>query len=123
MSNPIAQQLNSYLARYNALVKFLDPVIDTDLPRFDRGQVVDILTAIVKRFENNANPHQVAEKWKLKGDLLGYCKIRLKAQMIRIVYKVEESPTQTRVTIIVIGPKKSEEAYWIAKKRIAKFYT
>ncbi len=69
MSNPIAQQLNAYLARYNVLVKFLDPVIDNDLPRYDRGQVIDILTAIVKRFEDNANPHQIVEKWKLKGDL------------------------------------------------------
>ncbi len=40
--------------------------------------------------------------------------------MIRIVYKVEESPDQTLVTIVVIGPKKNEEAYKTAKKRIAK---
>jgi Txe/YoeB family toxin of Txe-Axe toxin-antitoxin module len=121
MSNPIAQNLNSYLSQFNVLVKFLDPVIHDDLPHYDRGQVIDILTAIVKRFEDNGNPHQVVEKWKLKGDLFGYFKIRLKAQMIRIVYKVEESPDQTLVTIVVIGPKKNEEAYKTAKKRIAKF--
>ncbi len=80
MSNPIAQNLNSYLAQFNVLVKFLDPVIHDDLPNYDRGQVIDILTAIVKRFEDNGNPHQVVEKWKLKGDLFGYFKIRLKAQ-------------------------------------------
>ena len=121
MSTPIAQQLHSYLARFNVFVKFLDSVIDDDLPHYDRGQVIDILTAIVKRFEDNGNPHQVVEKWKLKGDLFGYFKIRLKAHMIRIVYKVEESPNQTQVTIVVVGPKKNEEAYKIAKKRIAKF--
>lgn len=70
MPNPIAQQLNSYLARFNVLVKFLDPVIDDDLPHYDRGQVIAILTAIVKRFEDNGNPHQTVEKMETQRRLV-----------------------------------------------------
>lgn len=122
MSNPIVQMLNSHLANFGVTVQFLDPVIEDDLPRYDHGQVRDILAAILKRFEGNGHPHQVVEKWKLKGDLFGYFKIRLKSQMIRIVYRTDESDKETLATIVVIGPRKAEEAYKIAKKRIAAFF-
>lgn len=122
MSNPITQQLNDYLAQYHVVVKFLDPVLDEDLPGYDRGQINDIFGAIMKRFERNGKPHKVTADWILNKSLFGYFKIRLLPQMIRIVYKIEELSDHTVATIVVVGPKKREEAYKIARQRIAKFF-
>jgi len=122
MSSTIVQQLNNYLSHFNVVIKFIDPVIEEDLPNYNKGQITEIFAAILTRFENNGNPHELTEKWKLKRELRGYLKIRLLPQMIRIVYKVEEHPSVTNVTVMVIGPKKDEAAYKIAKKRIKKGY-
>lgn len=122
MSSTIVQQLNNYLSQFNVVIKFIDPVIEEDLPNYNKGQITEIFAAILTRFENNGNPHELTEKWKLKRELRGYLKIRLLPQMIRIVYKVEELPFVTNVTVMVIGPKKDEAAYKKAKKRIKKGY-
>lgn len=122
MPHPIEEMVNAHLGQFNVVVKFLDPVFNYDLPNYNRGQITEIIAAILKRFENNGNSHQATNEWVLKDDLLGYFKIRLLPQMIRIVYRIEELPNQTAATIIVVGPKQDEKAYKIAKKRIGRFY-
>lgn len=118
MPHPVEQLINDYLTQFNVVINFTDPVIEEDLPEYNKGQITEIMAAILNRFENNGNPHRVTQKWRLKGDLYGYLKIRLLPQMIRIVYQVEEQEKQTIAKIIVIGPKKNQEAYDRAKKRI-----
>jgi len=118
MYDSVEQHINQYLANYNVKVIFTDPVLEVDFPHYEKGRLADIVAAIISRFEHNGNPHQITEKWRLKGELRGYLKIRLLKQMIRIVYKVEEQKDVTVVTIIAVGPKKDEEAYSLAKKRL-----
>ncbi len=114
----ISVMINNYLKKYNVEVIFSDFVLNDDLQQFDRGQLEDIVAAIIKRFENNGNPHVISGNWRLKQGLRNYLKIRLLSQMIRIVYKVEERNELTVATIIAIGPKHNDLVYDLAKKRL-----
>jgi hypothetical protein len=106
------------IQQYKVDIRFKPGVLDDDLNDYVKGDVKIIFKAIVKRFKTNANPHNVNPEWLLQDDLLGSIKIRLLDEGIRVIYRVaEELPTHTVIDIYAVGPRKSELAYKVAKKR------
>lgn len=110
--------VQTMLQTYKVDIRFKQGVIDEDLKQYGKGDITKILKAIVQRFKENSNPHNINPNWLLRNDLLGSVKIRLLDEGIRVVYRVQsELATHTEIHIYAIGPRKGELAYAIAKKR------
>ena len=90
-----------------------------DLEELDGSQRIHVIKA-VRKVAQNPLPQSEGGFGKPLGnmagiDLAGLCKVKLKSDGIRVVYKVER--TDRAMKIIVIGMRADEEVYRIAAAR------
>ena|SRR5690606_23177265 len=102
--------------KYQVELAFLDEAID-DLSSYDNGLAIKILGEIAKK----AKAPYLMPKGSLiplHGPLAGCGKIRMLADMIRIIVRPTERPdAPCLLEVIAIGPKAREEAYALATVR------
>ena len=124
-SNPqpaIDRLVDLLLEKYQVELVFLDEAID-DLSCYDKGMTVKILGEIAKKAKE---PYLLPKgsMIPLHGPLAGCGKIRMLADMIRIVVRpTERDGAPCLLEVIAIGLKAREEAYALATVRYRQMKT
>jgi len=99
------------------------PEARKDIKNLDRSKQIMVEKAI-KKVKTNPLPQSEGGYGKPLGNkrenaLIGFLKIKLRSEGIRIVYKLIR--TETRMLIVVVGIREDEEVYDIASRRRRKY--
>ncbi len=97
---------------------FFETEADKDFAKLDHSQQLVVFKAI-KKVATNPRPSPDGYGKPLSGNLMGYCKIKLRDYGIRIIYKLVP-PDSDNMSIIIIGMRSDEKVYEDAMNRISK---
>lgn len=113
--------LNRILSAHHIQVYFSEKAVE-DFVSYDKGRQNMILAALIKKCQVNPLLRPDGTGESLHGELVGFAKVKMKNEGIRIVYRPRQVDKIIRVEVLVIGPRDKNKVYKLAVQRLEAFF-